>query len=104
MNAPANLYAIDAAVNNARRYANHLYNTARRADDYDRARDAERIAHEGEAELRKLSSAWGEIKALIADRNRAYDAYVTNVSECCSCHIIAPCSYCTSQPDEGVTP
>lgn len=96
------LWDIDMAVRNARLYANRLYNTARNAYDYDNARDAERIASQGEAALRLLSSSWSEIKSMFAERDRAYDRYVTRDRECCSCHICAPCSYCTSKTeDEG---
>ncbi|WP_458788947.1 hypothetical protein [Dyella jiangningensis] len=98
------LWPIEMAVQNARRYAKRLYNTAKRADDYDAAKDAERIATAGESELRKLSIAWNEIKSLKASRDRAYDEYVTNQHECCSCHISAPCSYCTRELDEDEQP
>lgn len=103
MNLP-DLWSIDLAVRNARRYANHLYNNAKRADDYDYAKDADRVASAGERELRKLLEAWSEIKSLKASRERAYDEYVTNPPECCSCHISAPCSYCTREIDEDNNP
>lgn len=94
------LYDLEAAVRNARRYAMHLHDTAKRADDYDRARESTRIAQQGEQAMRQLSSMWSEIKSLMAARDRAYDQYVTSRQECCSCHITAPCSYCTDQSEE----
>ncbi|GGA00199.1 hypothetical protein GCM10011408_21350 [Dyella caseinilytica] len=94
------LWPIQRAVDNARRYANHLYNNARRADDYDHAKDAERVASEGESALRKLSEQYSDLRSLKASSERAYDEYVANGRDCCSCHINAPCGYCTRQSDE----
>ena len=95
------LWPIECAVSNARRYANHLYNNARRADDYDAAKDAERVAAEGERALRMLSEQYSNLRSLKSAAERAYDEYVTNSRECCSCHISAPCDYCINKDHDS---
>lgn len=98
------LYRIQDAVHNARRYANRLYNTAHGVDDYDNAREAERVAQMAEVEMRKLTDMWPEIKSMKSSAEHAYDAYVTYIPDCCSCHLVAPCGYCTREVDEEQNP
>ena len=62
--------------------------------------DRERALKAAERELDRLSSVWPKAKALIAESERSYDRYVERASESCSCHLSAPCSFCTSQSDE----
>ena len=87
------------AIMELQREANFRRNIGGR-NNYDRARDLDRIYSEAMAEQRALSDALPRLKALKAEADRAYDRYVTRGPECCSCHISAPCGYCTSQSDE----
>lgn len=103
-----NLNVIDSALSDLARAVETIRHTARGADAYDRARWMERNASEAQKELSKLSALWPRIRGLLADADRAYDAYVTSPSRNyeddertgCSCHLTAPCGFCTSQSDE----
>ena len=66
-------------------------------DNYDRAGDLDRIRRSAEAEYRQLSAALPRLTALGREADRAYDRYVTRQPDCCSCHLSAPCSFCTNQ-------
>lgn len=90
-----------SAISYARKGA-ELMKERRGVDAYERGRDMERSAAEAEAVLRKIDSLLPRLLDLKADADRAYDRFVTNyVPEGCSCHLSAPCSFCTSQPEEA---
>jgi hypothetical protein len=103
-----NLNVIDSALSDLARAAETIRYTARGADAYDRARWMEQNAREAQKELSKLSALWPRIRGMLADADRAYDAYVTSPRRDygddertgCSCHLSAPCSFCTSQSDD----
>jgi len=63
--------------------------------------EREHALRAAERELDRLSSVWPKAKALIAESERSYDRYVEREPESCSCHLSAPCRFCTSQSDEG---
>lgn len=92
--------AIWNAIHDARRGA-ELMKERRGIDAYERGRDMERSAAQAEAVMRKIDELLPRLLDLKADADRAYDRYVTSyVPDCCSCHISAPCSFCTSEPEE----
>jgi hypothetical protein len=93
---------IQQAIWAARRMAQRAYNTARSADDYDEARDLERVASAAESDMRKLSELYPDIRSMKRERDRAYDAYVLNRREPdkCTCHLSPPCSYCIEASKE----
>jgi len=57
----------------------------------------ERDIRAGRTALAKLQEAWPRIKALAAEAERSYDLYVTRdrLADACSCHLSAPCGFCT---------
>lgn len=65
--------------------------------------ERERALRDAERAMNRLSAEWPKASALIEASKREYDRYVTREPESCSCHLSAPCSYCTSQPDEDET-
>lgn len=68
--------------------------------NYERARDLDHAYKQAMAEYRQLSDALPRLRSLKDAADREYDRYVTREPESCSCHISAPCGYCTSQSDE----
>lgn len=62
--------------------------------------ERERALRDAEKAMERLSAVWPRAQALIASAAVEYDRYVTQEPESCSCHLSAPCSYCTSQSDE----
>ncbi|MDM8352858.1 hypothetical protein [Brevundimonas diminuta] len=62
--------------------------------------ERERALEGAARELDRLSAVWPKARALIAESERSYDRYVERDREACSCHLSAPCSFCTSQSDE----
>jgi hypothetical protein len=70
--------------------------------NYERARDLDRIRQQADAEYNRLSDAMPRLRSLKDEADRAYDRYVTREpsTDGCSCHLSAPCSYCTREVDE----
>ncbi len=85
---------LDYALSALRRAANIMDNTNR----FDFAREFRMAARDAQKELDRLNSALPELMSLKRSADRAYDIRVTTEREpeCCSCHINAPCTYCTS--------
>lgn len=98
------LNTIYYAISALEREAEGAYYRAVRSADYDRARDLRRTAAEAMKDYSALSQNWDRIKALSYEAERAYDAHVTRPPReddgGCSCHLNAPCGWCTRQVDE----
>lgn len=62
--------------------------------------ERERALKDAERALDRLLAVWPRAQALIAVAETSYDSYVTREPENCSCHLSAPCGYCTNQDDE----
>lgn len=64
--------------------------------------ERERSLRDAERALATLERVWPKAKALLSEAERAYDRYVTEDREPdgCSCHLSAPCSYCTMGADD----
>lgn len=62
--------------------------------------ERERALREAERAMTALEKVWPKAKALIASSEREYDRYVTSEPQGCSCHLSAPCSFCTMQTDD----
>ena len=88
-------YAIQALE----REAQFRWNVGGR-DNIDRYRELQDTIKRANAEYSALSTALPRLRDLKTAADRAYDAYVTREPECCSCHISAPCGWCTSQTDD----
>ena len=96
---------IDRAIRAGSAAVEALRTHQRSAEGYRICSDRERAIRDGEAALSKLSSQWDRIKSVMGATDREYDRYVTRGREDdepqgCSCHLSAPCSWCTSQTDE----
>lgn len=91
--------AIYDAITSLDRECNFRWNVGGR-DNLDRYRALQRIMKDAMAEYRLLSEALPRLRDLKSAADREYDSYVTRERECCSCHISAPCGFCTSQSDE----
>jgi len=102
-----NLNVIDSAVRAAARMADRVSYEARpNSDAYQQAKHDTHTAREAEKELAKLSRVWPRIQALLASADREYDRFVTRGRDYeddertgCSCHLSAPCSFCTRDAD-----
>lgn len=95
------LWDIESALRDGHAANEALSTWTRGPDAHDRYRERRDCIERGLATLRRLNEVWPNAKALLAAEARAYDAYVTRDPEpCCSCHLSAPCGFCTSQPDE----
>lgn len=81
-------------------YAEKAANLYRVNRNYDEANSAERTAQQARKEYAALSDALPRMEALSVEAGKSYDRYVTSDRGCCSCHLCAPCSFCTSQTDE----
>lgn len=96
------------AINALEREAERLSWNAQGIEQRDRARDLARTAKEAAAEYRILSEAMPRLQALKSEADRQYDSYVTRPrfedEGGCSCHISAPCSFCTRQTDDEDEP
>ena len=68
--------------------------------NFERYRDLKRDAKRAMVEYRQLSEALPRLRGLMAEADRQYDHYVTREPVCCSCHISAPCSFCTCEDTE----
>lgn len=94
------LDAIYYAINSLERECNFRWNVGGR-DNLDRYRDLQRIMKDAMAEYRLLSEAMPRLRELKSAADREYDRYVTRFEdrepECCSCHISAPCGFCTRE-------
>lgn|SRR3546814_661452 len=66
-------------------------------NNWERSRDMKRVASEAMAQYNALSAALPRLRDLNAAAEREYDRYATRMPEMdgCSCHLSAPCSYCT---------
>lgn len=64
--------------------------------------ERERSLRDAERALATLARVWPKAKTLLGEAERAYDRYVTEDRELdgCSCHLSAPCRYCTMQSDD----
>lgn len=97
------LNAIYSAITSLERECNFRWNVGGR-DNIDRYRDLQRIMKDAMAEYRLLSEAMPRLRELKKAADREYDRYVTRFEdrepECCSCHISAPCSFCTHQTED----
>lgn len=75
----------------------------RGAEAYRICDERERAIQHGEAALTKLEREWSRIKSVVEATDRSYDLYVSRGADDepqgCSCHLSAPCSWCTMQPD-----
>jgi ABC-type transporter lipoprotein component MlaA len=93
-------YAIEALKREAERASWNAQGVEQR----DRARDMKRTADDASREYSALSAAMPRLRDLSAAADREYDRHVTRVPEpeadCCSCHLSAPCSFCTREADE----
>lgn len=62
------------------------------------------IAKDAMSEYHEISKVWSDFQAFKRIKSDAYDQYVTRDREpkydSCSCHLSAPCSYCTRDADE----
>jgi hypothetical protein len=73
------------------------------SSNYERARDLDRIRKDAIAVYNQLSEAMPRLRSLKVEADRSYDRYVTRppLDEGCSCHINAPCSFCTRAIDRA---
>lgn len=96
------LQDIDDALSSGARAVDSLSSWVRGPDARDRVRAYADSITRGQAALRALYSTWPRAKALLEASAREYDAYVTRDpgDGGCSCHLCAPCSFCTSDADE----
>lgn len=86
------------ALRVAERLAEFQYRHARHSDDYQEARDNAATARRGMAAYDRVASGMPRMQALEKAADDAYDRYVEDPSSWgCSCHISAPCSYCTRE-------
>lgn len=92
--------AIYYAISSLEREANFRWNVGGR-DNLDRYRDLQNIMRDAMAEYHALSEALPRLRSLKAAADREYDNYVTRERECCSCHISAPCGYCTRETEDA---
>lgn len=107
MAADINLWPIFSAVSAAARMADRIsYDARPNSDAYQQAKNDAAVARQAESELAKLSANWSRIQSLLASSEREYDRYVTrgggyadDERTGCSCHLSAPCSYCTRDAD-----
>lgn len=91
--------AIYDAISSLEREANFRWNVGGRGN-LDRYRDLQRTMRDAMTEYQALSEALPRLRALKVAADREYDRYVTREPECCSCHISAPCGYCTRQTED----
>lgn len=91
--------AIYDAISSLESEANYRWNVGGR-NNLDRYRDLQRIMRKAMAEYRALSEALPRLRDLKAAADREYDRYVTHEPEGCSCHLSAPCSYCTRETED----
>lgn len=73
-------------------------------DNYDRSKEMRRTAREAMLQYNAIAAALPRLRALESEASRQYDRYVTSEREPdgCSCHLMAPCSYCTREVVEGM--
>ncbi len=70
-------------------------------DNYEQGREMEGVANRAEVALRKIDKKLPGLLRLQEAADRSYDRYVLDgPSECCSCHIIAPCDFCISRSSD----
>lgn len=90
---------IDRAIRAGSASLSALRTHIRGSEAYRLCDERERAIRDGEAALSKLSMEWDRIKSVMAATDRAYDRYVTDgrddEPQGCSCHLSAPCSWCT---------
>ena len=88
--------AIYDAITALEREANFRWNVGG-SENFERYRDLNRMMKLALVEYRQLSDALPRLRALKVEADRQYDRYVTRQPECCSCHISAPCGFCTRE-------
>lgn len=103
MNLPYRIDEIYYAINSLDQAAERISYLGG-VDNYDRAKEMRRVAGEAMRQYQAIADALPRLRALDAEASRQYDRYVTSPREPegCSCHLMAPCSYCTREVVEGM--
>lgn len=103
MNLPYRIDEIYYAINSLDQAAERISYLGG-VDNYDRAKEMRRVAGEAMRQYQAIADALPRLRALDAEASRQYDRYVTSSREPegCSCHLMAPCSYCTREIVEGM--
>lgn len=91
--------AIYDAISSLESEANFRWNVGGRVN-LERYRDLQRVIRNAMAEYRALSEALPRLRDLKAAADREYDRYVTRGPDGCSCHLSAPCGYCTRETED----
>jgi hypothetical protein len=95
----ANMNDIWSALRLAEQLAErNLWNATGR--NYADAKNDSYCAKRGMEAYTALSRDLPRMRDLLKASEREYDRYVERDRESCSCHLSAPCSYCTRQCDE----
>lgn len=93
-----NLDSIAACIELASRGVEREIESARGADDYERATSHRPTICQARAQLRELERQLPRLQSLSDVADRAYDRHVTGPEpEGCSCHISPPCAFCVGQ-------
>lgn len=97
-----NLSDIERGIRSGQSAVESLRTWVKGVESYRICDERERALRDAERAVAELYKVWPKAQALIAESERSYDRYVTRDYEPdgCSCHLSAPCSFCTMQADE----
>lgn len=94
-------HSISQALQTGLRHAERARNLTTRGDHCERIIEDIRIIEDGIRQYDALSCSLPALLRLQESSERAYDIYANSESECCSCHINPPCSFCVNEGSEG---
>jgi len=80
--------------------AQYLQNVATGGYAHDAAYRASQIANLAAVEMRKLEAKWSAFLTFVRQTEKAYDTYVCNPIQECTCHINPPCNFCIEKSIE----
>lgn len=89
---------LERVIDFAQRYSEYLKDRGG-IDSFERGRDVELAVELASQELRELQSQLPRLLELRASADLAYDRYVLDGQQGCTCHINPPCNWCVSQSE-----